>query len=90
MNLSRRDLLTLGGMTLAGATVAPSLARAQTPKRGGTLSLRGWDPPMFDPMLQTAYRVQIPCTFTHSRLVRHKAGPGVAPATFQIEGDLAE
>jgi len=90
MNLSRRDLLIRGGIALAGATVAPSLARAQTPKRGGTLSLRGWDPPMFDPMLQTAYRVQIPCTFTHSRLVRHKAGPGVAPATFQIEGDLAE
>ena len=45
---------------------------------------------MFDPMLQTAYRVQIPNTFTHSRLVKHKAGPSVAPATFAIEGDLAE
>src|SRR5206468_1100929 len=26
----------------------------------------------------------------HSRLVKHKAGPSVAPATFAIEGDLAE
>src|SRR5215813_383818 len=90
MRLSRRDLLALAGIALSGAAVAPPLARAQTPKRGGTLTLRGWDPPMFDPMLQTAYRVQIPCTFTHSRLVKHRAGPGVVPATFQIEGDLAE
>src|SRR5262247_4920776 len=90
MNLSRRDLLLLGGVTLGGSALAPTFARAQTPKRGGTLTLRGWDPPMFDPMLQTAYRVQIPNTFTHSRLVKHKAGPGVAPATFPVEGDLAE
>jgi peptide/nickel transport system substrate-binding protein len=90
MTLSRRDLLALGGMTLAGTTLNVSAARAQAPKRGGTLVLRGWDPPLFDPMLQTAYRVQIPITFTHSRLVKHKAGPSVAPATFAIEGDLAE
>src|SRR5262245_60791620 len=90
MTLSRRDLLALGSIGLASAAIAPTFARAQTPKRGGTLTLRGWDPPMFDPMLQTAYRVQIPNTFTHSRLVKHKAGPGVAPATFPIEGDLAE
>ena len=90
MNLSRRDLLALGGVTLACSTLRPSLASAQTPKRGGTLTLRCWDPPFFDPMLSTAYRVQIPNTFTHSRLLKHRAGPGVAPATFSIEGDLAE
>jgi peptide/nickel transport system substrate-binding protein len=90
MKLSRRDVLTLGGLTLAGATVRPSRASAQTPKRGGTLTLRCWDPPFFDHMLSTAYRVQIPITFTHSRLLKHKAGPGVTPATFAIEGDLAE
>ena len=90
MALSRRDLLALSGLTLAGTALNASGARAQSPKRGGTLTLRGWDPPMFDHMLQTAYRVQIPITFTHSRLVKHKAGPGVAPATFAIEGDLAE
>jgi len=90
MALSRRDLLAVSGLTLAGTVLNVSGARAQSPKRGGTLTLRGWDPPMFDHMLQTAYRVQIPITFTHSRLVKHKAGPGVAPATFAIEGDLAE
>src|SRR5262245_15033349 len=90
MTLSRRDLPALSGLALAGTTVQASTANAQSPKRGGTLTLRGWDPPMFDHMLQTAYRVQIPITFTHSRLVKHKAGPGVAPATFAIEGDLAE
>src|SRR5262245_64948746 len=86
MTPSRRDLLVLGGLALAGSTLKTSPARAQSPKRGGTLTLRGWDPPMFDHMLQTAYRVQIPITLTHSRLVKHKAGAGVAPATFSIEG----
>ena len=86
MTLSRRDLLALSGLTLAGTALNASGARAQSPKRGGTLTLRGWDPPMFDHMLQTAYRVQIPITFTHSRLVKHKAGPAVTPATFPIEG----
>jgi len=90
MNLSRRDLLTLGGATLAGATLAPTVGRAQTPKRGGTLTLRLWDPPHFDPMLQVAYKTHIPLTFTHNRLVRYKAGPGVVPGTMPIEGDLAE
>src|SRR4030095_1879953 len=90
MTLSRRDLLALTGMALAATPLKAPSARAQGPKRGGTLTLRGWDPPLFDQMLQTAYRVQIPITFTHSRLVKHKAGPGVAPASLAIEGDLAE
>jgi peptide/nickel transport system substrate-binding protein len=90
MTWSRRDVLSLGGLGLAAATLPSSRALAQAPKRGGTLTFRGWDPPMFDPMLTTAYRVQIPISFTHSRLVRHKAGPSVAPGTFPIEGDLAE
>ena len=38
----------------------PRAVGAQTPKRGGVLTIRTWDPPHFDPMLTTAYRVQIP------------------------------
>ena len=60
MKLSRRDLLALGGLSLAHSTLTCSVASAQTPKRSGTLTLRCWDPPFFDPMLSTAYRVQIP------------------------------
>ncbi|MCI0584944.1 MAG: peptide ABC transporter, partial [Chloroflexi bacterium] len=59
MTLSRRDLLTLGGLTLAGATLAPPSARAQAPKRGGTLSVRAWDPPHFDPMLTVSYKTHV-------------------------------
>jgi peptide/nickel transport system substrate-binding protein len=89
MRWSRRDVLALGGLALVGAAgAAPSLAQA--PRRGGTLTVRGWDPPMFDPMLTTAYRVHVPLSLTHSRLVKHKAGPSVVPGTFTIEGDLAE
>ena len=91
MDLSRRQLLTLGGLTAAGATVAPSQVRAQTPKRGGTLAVRLWDPPHFD--LHAAgisYKLHTLMSFTHSRLVRHGGGPRLQPGTFPLEGDLAE
>jgi peptide/nickel transport system substrate-binding protein len=90
MDLSRRDLLAAGGLTLAGATLGPRLARAQSPKRGGTLTLRTWDPPHFDPFQTVSYKTHIALSFTHSRLLKHKAGPNIAPGTFPIEGDLAE
>jgi peptide/nickel transport system substrate-binding protein len=90
MSWTRRDVLGLGGLALVGAALIPSGSSAQAPRRGGTLTLRGWDPPLFDPMLTTAYRVHVALSFTHSRLVKHRAGPSVAPGTFPIEGDLAE
>jgi peptide/nickel transport system substrate-binding protein len=93
-NPSRRDLLKWSGVGLAAAATAPAVvwspARAQGPKRGGTLSLRLWDPPHFDPHLTISYKTHIAYSFTHSRLLKHKAGPGVQPGTFPIEGDLAE
>jgi peptide/nickel transport system substrate-binding protein len=91
--LSRRDLLKWGSAGLAAAAAAPAVwspVQAQAPKRGGTLSLRLWDPPHFDPHLTISYKTHIALTFTHSRLLKHKAGPGVVPGTFPIEGDLAE
>ncbi|HET7876109.1 MAG TPA: ABC transporter substrate-binding protein [Methylomirabilota bacterium] len=92
--LTRRDLLKLGGAGFAAAAAAPHVgpnrAWAQTPKRGGTLSLRLWDPPHWDPQLTSSYKTHVALSFTHSRLVKHKAGPGVQPGTFPIEGDLAE
>ena len=92
MDLTRRDLMKLGGTVLAGAALAtrPRPAIAQTPKRGGTLTLRMWDPPHFDHMLTISYKTHGVLGFTHSRLLKHKAGPGVVPGTFPIEGDLAE
>jgi peptide/nickel transport system substrate-binding protein len=90
MALTRRELLIAGGLTAAGAVVTPSTINAQTPKRGGTLTLRLWDPAHWDPMLTIAFKTHIPLTFTHSRLLKHKAGPSVVPGTFPIEGDLAE
>ena len=61
--ISRRNLLKAGGGALAAATVAPHLgtgtATAQTPKRGGTLSLRLWDPPHFDPHLTISYKINM-------------------------------
>jgi peptide/nickel transport system substrate-binding protein len=90
MALSRRELLAAGGIVAAGSMLSPRRATAQAPRRGGTLSLRTWDPPHFDPMLTISYKTHIVYTFTHSRLLRHKAGPTVTPGTFPLEGDLAE
>ncbi|HEV8585264.1 MAG TPA: ABC transporter substrate-binding protein, partial [Methylomirabilota bacterium] len=89
MTLSRRALLGLAGAA-AGATLLPRGAPAQQPKRGGVLAVRGFDPPHFDPMLTVSFKTHSAVAFTHSRLVKHKAGPAVAPGSFQIEGDLAE
>src|SRR2546426_2295350 len=88
--MKRRELLGIGGLTLVGATLWPKPLRAQTPKRGGTIALRLWDPPHFDPYLQVSYKTHTVYSFTHSRLVKHKVGPAVVPGTFAIEGDLAE
>jgi peptide/nickel transport system substrate-binding protein len=90
MKLSRRELLRSGSLALTGTALRPGSAHAQAPKRGGTLALRTWDPPHFDHMLTVSYKTHIPLSFTHSRLLKHKAGPGVQPGTFPLEGDLAE
>ncbi|PYN86179.1 MAG: hypothetical protein DMD87_20000 [Candidatus Rokuibacteriota bacterium] len=90
MDFSRRDLLTLSGLAWAGTVLGPTGLHAQTPKRGGTLTLRVWDPPHFDPYLIVAFKTQVVYSFTHSRLLKHKAGPSVQPGSFVLEGDLAE
>ncbi|HWM80378.1 MAG TPA: ABC transporter substrate-binding protein, partial [Methylomirabilota bacterium] len=94
--VTRRELFAQGASAaavgaLAGWTaLVPSPVAAQAPKRGGTLSLRLWDPPHWDPYLTLAFRTQVPYTLTHSRLLKHKAGPSIRPGTFPFEGDLAE
>ena len=88
MDLTRRSLVT-GGLGLAGAAAGPRSTRAQAPKRGGVITIRGWDPPHFDPMQTTAYRVHVPITFTHNRLLRHEAGPAVAPGAFPLASEAA-
>jgi peptide/nickel transport system substrate-binding protein len=90
MALSRRRLLSLGGLTLAGGALAPRRARAQAPKTGGAFRFRGYTPPHFDPHLTASYTTMINLSFTHSRLLKHKAGPSVKPGVFEYEGDLAE
>ena len=89
--VTRRKLLaTAAGAAALAAVGAPRGAVAQTPKRGGTLTIRAWDPPHFDHSLVHAYRTHVAISFTHSRLLRHRAGPGVKPGSLTLEGDLAE
>jgi len=93
--LSRRALLKVGGTALAAAAAGPYVvgarrAGAATPKVGGEFRFRGYTPPHFDPHLTASYTTMINLSFTHSRLLKHKAGPDVKPGTFDIVGDLAE
>jgi peptide/nickel transport system substrate-binding protein len=94
-NLTRRDLLKLGGVaaaTAAGVTVVGSsgVAEAQTPKRGGVFRIRGEEPIGFDPHLTLSYRTMTNLSLVMSRLVKVKAGVSVRPGTTPLEGDLAE
>jgi peptide/nickel transport system substrate-binding protein len=95
--VSRRALLQAGLATGAalsfGSLARPAAiwgAEAGQPRRGGTLRVRGWDPPHFDPHSTINNFTNYVASFFYSRLVRHKVGPDVQPGTFSVEPDLAE
>jgi len=94
--ITRRDLLKLGGAAVAAEAVLPVLdcgaAEAQTLKRGGIFRIRGEDATTgFDPHLSANHhRIATNLSFTHSRLVKVRAGASVVPGTLPIEPDLAE
>ena len=95
MSLTRRELLKLGGAAFAAGTtvdlLSPPVAPAQTPKRGGVFRLRlAVSPVHFDPHQTLAFSTMVPLSFTHSRLVKVKAGPAVKSGTTPLEADLAE
>jgi peptide/nickel transport system substrate-binding protein len=52
--------------------------------------VRGEDPIGFDPHLTLSFKTMTTLSYTHSRLVKIKAGSAVAPNTLPVEGDLAE
>src|SRR3989442_6287170 len=98
-SITRRDLLKATGTAAVAAGLAgsadltvPGAARAQTPKRGGTLRLAQQADPLtgFDPHQTISFLTMIPLSFSYSRLVKVKAGPAVKPMTYPIEPDLAE
>jgi peptide/nickel transport system substrate-binding protein len=94
-SLTRRDVLKAAGIAAIAAT-GPQLraapAQAQTPKRGGTLRFTFQSDPVtgFDPQQTISFVTMVPLSFTHSRLLKVKAGPSVKPMTYPVEGDLAE
>ncbi len=88
--LNRRDVLKLAGGAAVAGLVANSATAAETPRRGGVFRLRGEEPLGFDPHLVISYRTMTNLSFTHSRLVKVKAGPSVKPGTTPIEPDVAE
>ena len=92
-DLSRRHLLQLGGAAIAAHALVPEVVAAQeTPRRGGVFRLRGEEPTSgLDPhLVVNHHRIATNLSFTHSRLVKVKAGPSVVPGTQPLEPDLAE
>src|SRR5438309_10743316 len=94
-SLTRRELLKTSGGALLAATASAALtvepAAAQTPRRGGVFRLAmQLDPQGFDPHATVSFVTMIPLSFSHSRLVKVKAGPSVKPGTYPIEPDVAE
>jgi len=95
--LNRRQLLHAGLMAgvMWSASPLPGLPRLWgqqmgTPKRGGVLHARGWDPVHFDPHLTRNFMTHTALSFVYSKLLRHKVGPEVRPGMFIVEPDLAE
>ena len=78
-NVTRRDVLTLGGLALAGGLAsagelaAPAPPAAQTPKRGGVFRFPGFDPPNFDPHQSTPL-VDVHLHLPHPRRARPAQG----------------
>src|SRR5262249_62294560 len=85
--VSRRDVLKLAGAALAagagGVSVdvaSPTAVFAQTPKRGGVFRIcSGLDPVGFDPHQTLAFSTMTMLSFTHSRLLKVKAGASGGP-----------
>ncbi len=76
----------------AHALVPEVVAAQETPRRGGVFRLRGEEPTSgLDPhLVVNHHRIATNLSFTHSRLVKVKAGPSVVPGTQPLEPDLAE
>jgi len=69
--LHRRDLLKASGAAIAAAAIGPGAARAQAPKRGGTLRVsNGGDPPDFDVLQTATYLTQFVAAPCYSTLMR--------------------
>lgn len=69
-HVSRRDLLALGSGA-AAAVAMPGSARAQAPRRGGTLRVsNGGDPPDFDVLQTATYLTQFIGAPCYSNLMR--------------------
>jgi peptide/nickel transport system substrate-binding protein len=96
--VTRREVLKLGGGALVAGTAArvldlaaPPAATAQSPKRGGIFRIATQlDPVGLDPHQTIAFATMTMLSFTHSRLVKVKAGPSVRPGTYPVEADVAE
>ena len=69
-------MLALGSAALVGVLARP--ARAQSPERGGTVTIRAWDPPHVDPFVTPGHNKDLEAVGIDARLNQKEYGAYVA------------
>ena len=74
-----------------GITLYMPPASPTEPKRGGTITTATpGEPKMWDIHKYQSYRIRLPLSFSHRKLLRYEAGPGSSPASYVPIPELAE
>src|SRR5437773_1694492 len=72
--ISRRDALRVAGTGLAALAMAPAPGAA-VPRRGGTFTMRAWDPPHFDHVITHSFKTHAPIRFSVERFLTAPVSP---------------
>ncbi|MBI2158488.1 MAG: hypothetical protein HYU26_16550, partial [Candidatus Rokubacteria bacterium] len=81
--LGRRQFLALAGAA-AAVGAGPVPARAQQPKRGGTLKHIGLEPPTWDIHATVSYQTQLVSSFVRRGLFKFVMGAKHGPSDFTL------
>ena len=87
--MRRREFVKLTAAATGALAVAPSLARAQQPKRGGVLKHIGLEPPSWDIHGTVSYQTQLVSSFVRRTLFKFVNGAKHGPSDFALVPDLA-
>ena len=87
--MERREFVKLTAAATGALAVAPSLARAQQPKRGGVLKQIGLEPPSWDIHGTVSYQTQLVSSFVRRTLFKFVNGAKHGPSDFALVPDLA-
>ena len=73
-----------------GVTMGMPDAATTQPKYGGTLTIQGLEPKLWDPALYQSYRMRMTNSYHLLRLLRFDQGPGKSPSAYNPIPSVAE